>query len=156
MREKLPKVAAKGSFGPPPLPLAACVVAPLEDNHTLQAAKVCSRLRNGSSVGDALTRKSLLFPKENPGGSPSSSQEPLSTPNKIFEPIKHIGFIVDAWNFPSWKSWAMQSLPNVNLLKWLLPCLQFMVSPTASFLISDYVLYSFGCSYLHQLCRFFY
>jgi hypothetical protein len=36
--------------------LAASVAAPLEDNYTLRAAKVHSRLRDGSSVGDALTK----------------------------------------------------------------------------------------------------
>jgi hypothetical protein len=34
--------------------LAASVAAPLEDNYTLRAAKVRSRSRDGSSVGDAL------------------------------------------------------------------------------------------------------
>ncbi|PLW08598.1 hypothetical protein PCANC_21805 [Puccinia coronata f. sp. avenae] len=38
-RAKLPKVAAKGGIGPPPPSLAASVAAPLEDNHTLRAAK---------------------------------------------------------------------------------------------------------------------
>jgi hypothetical protein len=46
---------AKGRIVPPPPSLAASVVALLKDNYTLRAAKVCSRLRNGSSVGDALT-----------------------------------------------------------------------------------------------------
>ncbi|PLW29109.1 hypothetical protein PCANC_23469 [Puccinia coronata f. sp. avenae] len=53
-RAKLPKVAAEGGIGPPPPSLAASVAAPLEDNYTLRAAKVCSRSRNGSSIGDAL------------------------------------------------------------------------------------------------------
>ncbi|PLW26651.1 hypothetical protein PCASD_22951 [Puccinia coronata f. sp. avenae] len=53
-RAKLPKVAAEGGIGPPPPSLAASVSAPLEDNYTLRAAKVHSRSRNGSSVGDAL------------------------------------------------------------------------------------------------------
>ncbi|PLW42475.1 hypothetical protein PCASD_04657 [Puccinia coronata f. sp. avenae] len=54
-RAKLPKVAAEGGIGPPPPSLAASVAAPLEDNYTLRAAKVRSRSRDGSSVGDALT-----------------------------------------------------------------------------------------------------
>ncbi|PLW19463.1 hypothetical protein PCANC_08754 [Puccinia coronata f. sp. avenae] len=53
-RAKLPKVAAEGGIGPPPPSLAASVAAPLEDNYTLRAAKVRSRSRDGSSVGDAL------------------------------------------------------------------------------------------------------
>ncbi|PLW20757.1 hypothetical protein PCANC_09285 [Puccinia coronata f. sp. avenae] len=53
-RAKLPKVAAEGGIGPPPPSLAASVAAPLEDNYTLRAAKVHSRSRDGSSVGDAL------------------------------------------------------------------------------------------------------
>ncbi|PLW57289.1 hypothetical protein PCANC_02444 [Puccinia coronata f. sp. avenae] len=53
-RAKLPKIAAEGGIGPPPPSLAASVAAPLEDNYTLRAAKVCSRSRDGSSVGDAL------------------------------------------------------------------------------------------------------
>ena len=52
-RAKLPKVAAEGGFGPSPLPLAAFVAAPLEDKYTSRAAKVRSRSRDGSSVGDA-------------------------------------------------------------------------------------------------------
>jgi hypothetical protein len=52
---KLPKVAAKGRIGPPPPLLAAFVAAPLEAKYTSQPAKVCSSLRDGSSVGDALT-----------------------------------------------------------------------------------------------------
>ncbi|PLW57200.1 hypothetical protein PCANC_03086 [Puccinia coronata f. sp. avenae] len=54
-RAKLPKVAAEGGIGPPPPSLAASVAAPLEDNYTLRAAKVHSRSRDGSSVGDALS-----------------------------------------------------------------------------------------------------
>ncbi|PLW48713.1 hypothetical protein PCASD_03163 [Puccinia coronata f. sp. avenae] len=52
---QLPKVAAEGRIGPPPPSLAASVAAPLEDNYTLRAAKVHSRSRDGSSVGDALS-----------------------------------------------------------------------------------------------------
>ncbi|PLW50089.1 hypothetical protein PCASD_01837 [Puccinia coronata f. sp. avenae] len=52
---KLPKVAAKGRIGPPRPLLAACVAALLEAKYTSQPTKVCSRLRDGSSVGDALT-----------------------------------------------------------------------------------------------------
>ncbi|PLW23980.1 hypothetical protein PCANC_01353 [Puccinia coronata f. sp. avenae] len=58
-RAKLPKVAAEGGIGPPPPSLAASVAAPLEDNYTLRAAKVRSRSRDGSSVGDALRIDSL-------------------------------------------------------------------------------------------------
>ncbi|PLW34469.1 hypothetical protein PCANC_22740 [Puccinia coronata f. sp. avenae] len=60
-RAKLPKVAAEGGIVPPPPSLAASVAAPLEDNHTLRAAKVRSRSRDGSSVGDALNSESLLM-----------------------------------------------------------------------------------------------
>ncbi|PLW39805.1 hypothetical protein PCASD_10739 [Puccinia coronata f. sp. avenae] len=56
-RAKLPKVAAEGGIGPSPPSLAASVAAPLDDNHTLRAAKFHSRLRNGSSVGDALRER---------------------------------------------------------------------------------------------------
>jgi hypothetical protein len=54
-RAKLPKVAAEGGINPPPPSLAACVAAPLEAKYTSQPAKVRSRSRDGSSVGDALT-----------------------------------------------------------------------------------------------------
>jgi hypothetical protein len=60
-RAKLPKVAAEGGIGPPPPSLAASVAAPLEDNYTLRAAKVHSRSRDGSSVGDALTHFGKLL-----------------------------------------------------------------------------------------------
>ncbi|PLW09300.1 hypothetical protein PCANC_24937 [Puccinia coronata f. sp. avenae] len=60
-RAKLPKVAAEGGIGPPPPSLAASVAAPLEDNYTLRAAKVRSRSRDGSSVGDALTYGASQF-----------------------------------------------------------------------------------------------
>ncbi|PLW46649.1 hypothetical protein PCANC_14381 [Puccinia coronata f. sp. avenae] len=43
-RAKLPKVAAEGGIGPPPPSLAASVAAPLEDNYTLRAAKVVTRV----------------------------------------------------------------------------------------------------------------
>ncbi|PLW05670.1 hypothetical protein PCANC_28376 [Puccinia coronata f. sp. avenae] len=57
-RAKLPKVAAEGRIGPPLPSLAASVAAPLEDSYTLRAAKVCSRSRDGSSVGEALRGRS--------------------------------------------------------------------------------------------------
>ncbi|PLW52094.1 hypothetical protein PCASD_02062 [Puccinia coronata f. sp. avenae] len=52
---KLPRLAAPGSFDPPPGPLAALVAAPLEAKKTARAAKVHSGPRDSSSVGDALT-----------------------------------------------------------------------------------------------------
>jgi hypothetical protein len=57
---KLPKVAAEGGIGPPPPSLAACVAAPLEAKYTSQPAKLCSRSRDGSSVGDALNRGTCI------------------------------------------------------------------------------------------------
>jgi hypothetical protein len=53
-QEKLPKVAAKGGFGPPLATLTACVTAALEAKYTLHAARFCSRLRNSSSLLEML------------------------------------------------------------------------------------------------------
>lgn len=51
---ELPRLAACGSFDPPPGPLAGLVAAPLEAINPSRAAKVHSGPRDSSSVGDAL------------------------------------------------------------------------------------------------------
>ncbi|PLW31756.1 hypothetical protein PCANC_22367 [Puccinia coronata f. sp. avenae] len=105
-RAKLPKVAAEGRIGPPPPSLAASAAAPLEDNYTLRAAKVRSRSRDGSSVGDALAGELVVRLLAEPAARPPAGPgQPLSlsasTKDKLRSPTMTCSASVFAMAMPS-------------------------------------------------------